>query len=52
MGILIDIAISIFFILILIGFIGMIFDSSKNKNYRRYIIYKNIRKHNKKKHRD
>lgn len=50
MGILMDIGVSILFILLVIGFIGTMFDASKNKNYRRYVMYKSIRKYNKKKH--
>lgn len=51
MGVLIDIIASIFLIVLFIGFLGIMFDALKNKSFRRYIIYKNIRNHNKKKHR-
>ncbi len=52
MGILIDIVMSIIFIFFLIGCVAAKWNALNNKNYRRYMIYKNIQKrHSKKKHR-
>lgn len=51
MGILANGVIIIVFIFFLIGFVGVMWDISKNKTYRRHMIYKSIRRiHNKKQH--